>query len=459
MTIDTASSVTIPTALAELSEADCPDSRRAPGIWPRIITVAITVSPSRTATLPAAPLLVLISTPLDGPRGPARGRPPSPSWHARPYGGDVIDSDRTGADACPGALRPHHAADGPLARVRIPGGMLTADQLDRLALAAAEFGDGSLQLTSRGNLQLRGLSDTAAVGAAIAEAGLLPSATHERVRNILASPLTGRVGGRADLRALVAELDEAIRCRPELAGLPGKFWFALDDGTGDVAGFPADVGVQLVAEGAAVLLAGRDTGCRLAADEAVAALVSIACRFLASGEKAWRIAELDDPRMLLDGFPVGPTVLPAASATRPPVGWIVQDDGRVALGAAVPLGVLSARQAQFVAAIGAPVVITPWRSLLVFDLTEEVADTALRVLAPLGLVFDDNSRWLEVSSCVGSPGCRRSRADVRAEAARETGRPAGGGPVHFAGCERACGRPPGARVMIAADGGYLPVVG
>ncbi len=103
---------------------------------------------------------------------------------------------------------------------------------------------------------------------------------------------------------------------------------------------------------------------------------------------------------------------------RPPVGWITQDDGRVALGAAVPLGVLSARQAQFLAAIEAPVVITPWRSLLVCDLAEGVADTSLRVLAPLGLVFDETSRWLEVSACVGSPGCERSRADVRAEATR-----------------------------------------
>lgn len=36
---------------------------------------------------------------------------------------------------------------------------------------------------------------------------------------------------------------------------------------------------------------------------------------------------------------------------------------------------MSARQAQFVAAIDAPVVITPWRSLLICDLTDGVADT------------------------------------------------------------------------------------
>lgn len=376
----------------------------------------------------------------------------------------MTETGRTGADACPGALRPHQAADGPLVRVRLPGGMISADQLDRLAMTAAEFGDGSLQLTSRGNLQLRGLTSVAEVSTAIAGAGLLPSPSHERVRNILASPLTGRVGGRADLRPLVTTLDMAIRSRPELAGLPGKFWFALDDGTGDVAGFPADVGVRMATDGAALLLAGQDTGRRIGADEVVPALISVAGRFAAAGETAWRVAELDDPRVLLEGFPAAACqsehARPAAEQpARPPVGWIVQDDGRVALGAAVPLGVLSARQAQFVAALGAPVVITPWRSLLVCDLAEEVADAALRVLAPLGLVFDDSSRWLEVSSCVGSPGCGRSRADVRADAAVEAGRPAGDGPVHFAGCERACGRPPGSRLMIAADGGYLPIIG
>ena len=103
--------------------------------------------------------------------------------------------------------------------------------------------------------------------------------------------------------------------------------------------------------------------------------------------------------------------------TRPPVGWIKQEDGRVTLGAAVPLGVLPARVAEYLAAIEAPLVITPWRSVLVCDLDEGVADVALRVLAPLGLVFDENSPWLSVSACTGSPGCEHSAADVRADAA------------------------------------------
>ena len=87
----------------------------------------------------------------------------------------------------------------------------------------------------------------------------------------------------------------------------------------------------------------------------------------------------------------------------------------------VPLGVLQARVAEYLAAIDAPMVITPWRSVLVCDLDEGVADAALRVLAPLGLVFDEDSPWLDVSACTGSPGCEHSAADVRADAARAVG--------------------------------------
>jgi precorrin-3B synthase len=139
---------------------------------------------------------------------------------------------------------------------------------------------------------------------------------------------------------------------------------------------------------------------------------------------------------------------------RPPVGWLSQDDGRVALGAALPLGVLKARVAEYLAAIGAPLVITPWRSVLVCDLEEGVADIALRVLAPLGLVFDDHSPWLTVSACTGSPGCQHSLADVRADATAAVDGDPAAEHRHFVGCERACGSPPAGQVLIATGDGY-----
>lgn len=105
-----------------------------------------------------------------------------------------MSTDRSQPDACPGALQVHQAADGPLARVRLPGGALAPHQLQTLAEAARDVGNGQMELTSRGNIQLRAVKDPRVFAERIASAGLLPSATHERVRNILASPLSGRIG-------------------------------------------------------------------------------------------------------------------------------------------------------------------------------------------------------------------------------------------------------------------------
>jgi precorrin-3B synthase len=353
-------------------------------------------------------------------------------------------------DACPGALQIHQAADGALARVRLPGGVISAAQLAALARASAAFGSATLELTARGNVQIRRITDAAAVARAVATTGLLPSATHERVRNIVASPLSGRVGGNTDVQAWVTELDTAIQAEPALAKLPGRFLFSFDDGRGDVSGLGADVGAHAFDDHIVLLLAGRDTRVWLTAPEVVETLVAVAVRFVEARGSAWRISELTDPAGLWPGAELGDGF---RAVTRPPVGWIEQDDGRVALGAAVPLGVLSANVAEYLAAIEAPLVITPWRSVLVCDLDEAVADTALRVLAPLGLVFDENSPWLAVSACVGSPGCSHSVADVRADAAQSLHTDSGVH-RHFVGCERACGSPPAGEVLIASGDGY-----
>lgn len=363
-------------------------------------------------------------------------------------------------DACPGALTTHRAADGELARIRLPGGMITASQLAAVARAASDHGSSTIELTSRGNLQIRGIRDTGSVAGLLGDAGLLPSLSHERVRNIVASPLSGRSGGRCDVRGLVADLDSAVQHDRQLSQLPGRFLFGLDDGRGDISALCPDAGIHALDESTvALLLAGRDTGVRLPVTEAVASLVAVARQFTTLRGKCWRVAELEDPLTLLDSRK------PTASGgrtwppiTRARVGWIEQTDGRITLGAAVPLGVLDAESARYLAAVAAPMAITPWRSVLLFDLDEGTADVALRVLAPRGLVFDQNSPWLSVSACTGSPGCERSLADVRADAAAAVHDPAAlpGTHRHFVGCERACGSPSHGEVMIATGDGYRP---
>ncbi|TRW78991.1 precorrin-3B synthase [Mycolicibacterium sp. 018/SC-01/001] len=359
-------------------------------------------------------------------------------------------------DACPGALQTHRAADGELARVRLPAGMLTAAQMEAIATAALDLASPALELTSRGNLQIRGIRDAAELARRLTEAGLLPSPSREKIRNIVASPLSGRQGGLLDVRALVHTLDAELQADPVLADLPGRFLFGLDDGRGDIAGLAADAAVCAVDENTvAVVLSGIDTGVRVPVADAVHTLLAIARHFVEVRGSAWRIRELTTPDVVLGSLtatePAGRT-WPAT--TRPPVGWIPQDDGRVALGAAVPLGVLDAELGRYLAVMQAPLVITPWRSVVVADLDDGVADAALRVLAPLGFVFDEASPWLTLSACTGRPGCTHALADVRADAAAalEEGDPARR--RHFVGCDRACGSPADGDVLIATGDGY-----
>nr|WP_239514339.1 precorrin-3B synthase [Streptosporangium sp. 'caverna'] len=177
---------------------------------------------------------------------------------------------------------------------------MTASQLRELAGAASTYGSGVIELTSRANVQVRGLGEGTAFADRMAAAGLLPSLTHERIRNVLASPLTGLDGGGlTDVTPLVAELDRRLCARPGLAALPGRFMFALDDGRGDVAGLGADATILPTGpDEAAVILAGADSGLRVPLDAAVWALLAAAEDFLAELAAqeitAWRIGELDD---------------------------------------------------------------------------------------------------------------------------------------------------------------------
>lgn len=350
---------------------------------------------------------------------------------------------RSGADACPGAVRVHRAADGGLARVRLPGGLLTPDQLDVLRRAAVEMSDGYLELTSRANVQLRALKPGAEteLAARLHAAGLLPSERHETVRNIVCSPLALQ-----STRALVADLDRRLCADDALSGLPGRFLFVLDDGSGDVAGLGGDVTV--VGESAVLLggVAAEVPGAPV--DVLLAAAHAFLAERAAQRSAAWRLAELaDGPARVaarLGGQVTGPVAVPPVPA---PVGVL---DG--AVGAVVPLGRLSAEQATVLAdtAPADAIIVTPWRGVVVPGLADP------SVLAAAGLVTDPASPWVGVTTCAGRPGCATSLADVRADATAAIGDRRSGDPAqHWIGCPRGCGRPAGRHVEYLATGdGY-----
>jgi precorrin-3B synthase len=269
-------------------------------------------------------------------------------------------------DRCPGALRPWPADDGLLVRLRLVGGRLSVDQLLALIAVAEQYGDGCVYLTGRANLQLRGLPGAdgvlePAVLDAIERTGLLPSRSHELVRNILVSPQTGLCGGRIDLRPIAAELDRRLLADPEVAGLSGRFLFGLDDGRGDLIDRGVDLGLVALDDRTIQLRVGAVWGDVIPAPRAATAITGLAREFSrrrgGGPTAAWHVAELDEP--LCPSQRRDPRV-PAAIG---PLNF-----GAVAGGhhVAVPDG-LDRAGADELASLAAPdadLVVTPWRGVL-----------------------------------------------------------------------------------------------
>jgi precorrin-3B synthase len=408
---------------------------------------------------------------------------------------------RPAADRCPGVLRLAAAADGHLARIRLPGGLVTADWLRELARLAGELGDGRVELTSRGNLQLRGLAADAAgpLTDALARAGLLPSLSHDRVRNVLASPLAG-LDGSPDLTGVVRTLDAAVCARPRLAELSGRFLFAVDDGRGDVAGLGADVVATLRPDGAEVnglsvrgadvtgggpegpAADGADAGCVPDGlrDAIVAAMLACAEAFLDMNRDgaAWRVADLPGGAERVRAVVAARLGLataerePGAVAQVRPVG-LVQRGEEAAGGESAPavpdksgraavllasLGRLTSAQLTWIADLVAdrPARITPWRSVVLPGLAD--AAGVLRAAGALGFGVDDTSPWLRVTACAGRPGCASALADVQADAAAFAARWRGR-LVHVSGCARHCGRPAATEIDVTATSEGYDIAG
>ncbi|HEU5418763.1 MAG TPA: hypothetical protein VFV41_13825 [Streptosporangiaceae bacterium] len=396
-------------------------------------------------------------------------------------------------DACPGLVTLHPARDGGVARIRLPGGYVTGPRWQALARLARDLGDGQLDLTSRGNVQLRGIRDEAAGELAnrAAAAGLLPSAAHDRARNIMASPLAG-LGGRPPLRALVRRLDAVLLADPGLAALPGRFLFSVDDGTGGSGLAGCDVGLRRAGEGVEVVVAGRRTGVHVRVRAAVAAAATAARAAITAGvgSTASRVADLGDGGQAVAAA-IGGTLGAPVSGT----------DARLRLGVAerdprsggapaelittvlaAPLARLTSRQIELTANVLAarevirigiagrlviPVEVpapaqpatpaqpvTPGPGPAAGEpATSRLAEVLAR-LGGAGLIVSGDHQLADVTACSGA-ACSRSLADVRAVAAPIPGHPR----PHWAGCGRTCGLPPDAEPVIAVDSGRYLVPG
>lgn len=409
---------------------------------------------ARTATIVVGPALVAEGFRDSHLYSDGRERP------GRDAGGICsAAATRPRADRCPGILRLHSAEDGGLARVRLPGGRLSRERLLALREAAA-LGNGVVEVTARANLQLRGIAAAAeeSLAAVLRAGGLLPSPEHERVRNVAASPLAGRLPtSLAPTDEIVAALDGMLCADPALIALSGRFLFALDDGSATAGARGADVALSAEPGGDFRLrLGGEPTDRKVAAGNAAALAVEAARAFLAVARDserpdAWRIADLADGSELVAARLGASLVerLPPVPPASVPLGRVEQADGRWALTVLPPLGRLDLAMLDALAALGSDDVRTSARrTLSLVDLPAAAVEPLREGLEAVGFVTAEDSGWWGLSACAGLGACARAGRDVRAMAARRAAeRRPGDPPEHWSACERGCGRPSGAREM------------
>ena len=365
-----------------------------------------------------------------------------------------------GADACPGVLRPHQAGDGALIRVRVPGGSMPVSLLQEIWGLASAYGAPFLQLTSRANLQLRGLPMPlpTQLERRLTAVDLMPSPAHERVRNIVANPFSDRAG------EVATQLDAELIGRAELANLPGRFLFAVDDpakpvlgGTGaDLTLLPgSDVDTLLVR---AARGAGSTHGAvRVEAGTVASVALDIAERFLAlrAGERVWRIDELPVGAALLGGDSE-PANLPATD--RPGPGR----HGRYEQ-VAVPFGLLSQTTLESLLSLaddlGTPrLTLTPWRAVALRTDRASDVERALARATEAGLSVQADEFSAAVTTCIGAPWCSRTDVDTHSLTTAllaQPGRPTTA--AHVSGCERRCGAPQAAHADLVANSASTPI--
>lgn len=344
---------------------------------------------------------------------------------------------------CPGALRPMMSGDGLVVRVRPRSGCLTATQARGIAEAARVHGNGIIDLSSRANLQLRGVSP-ASHGALLDALGRLDLVDRneaiEARRNIVVAPFWDTSGV---VPALASDLESALAASD--LPLPGKFGFAIDGGEERVLGkVSADIRIERGVAGALVVRAdGAALGVPVAPAEAASVALALAQWFIESGgvcDGRGRMAPHIGKGMIPPGTLAG-SVAPVSEAQPPAPG--LRADGALV---AVAFGSMRAETLETLALAAAELRMTPWRMMFLPGI-DRMPDGG-------ELVIDAGDPILRVEACPGAPRCPQAKAETRLLARQLAPHVPQGAVLHVAGCAKgcACQRATALALVATADG-------
>ncbi|NIE64534.1 precorrin-3B synthase [Burkholderia sp. Ax-1719] len=381
--------------------------------------------------------------------------------------------------ACPGLVRVVAALDGGLCRVRLPGGVLLTAQAHAIAEAALAHANGTLELTNRANLQVRGIrtGSAAALTAALVEAGLGPSnsgsesadlCAADELRNLMLSPLAGLDrAALIDTTQLAAPIVAMLQGEPRFAALSPKFALLIDGGERLAAlDHPHDIWLAAVAHDDGVRFMFGLAGCpadgalgSIAAADVIAFIQALLHAFLdlaQPGQTRMReiVAAHGAHAVLQRAQDHAPIAVAHENEHkhrwhRPEVDLALRlgahesKHGTVYIGCQPPLARLDAATLHALATLAqqhgdGTLRLTPWQGAILPNIDNGSAQDVLESLQALGLIADAAHPLARTIACTGSAGCAKSRADTKADALRLATQLPPDVHVHLSGCERSC---------------------
>jgi len=387
--------------------------------------------------------------------------------------------------ACPGLSKPTPTGDGLLARL-MPTGTISLEAFTALCAAARQYGNGIIEITGRGSIQIRGLTNDSAPHFADAVTAL--EITVEDGVPVLCNALAGLEAEEAiEAAALAAELRRSLARTSFAAKLAPKVSVVIDGGGAlcldEVA---ADVRLCGAAQNDKTVLrvsVGGDfataapVGVVPFADgvEAAKRLLSvIADRVRAArardilatvGDKPFRaaIADLLVVRAKGNGDSDVVSRVHANRRTNDPIGAHPLRGESFAYGVGLPFGHADAtaleQLAQAAGAAGATGIrAAAGRALMIIGVLPKMASSLAANAEKLGFVIHSDDPRRRVIACAGAPVCSSAHIAARALAPQIAETAAkyltGKSRIHVSGCAKGCAYAAAAKLTIvgAAEG-------
>jgi precorrin-3B synthase len=377
--------------------------------------------------------------------------------------------------ACPGLSTPMATGDGLLVRL-LPIGTIALDSFAALCAAARQHGNGIVEVTSRGSIQIRGLSPASAprFATAVTARGIAASDGIP----VLTAPLLGLDPDEIiDAAALAANLRAALAQSSLAQRLSAKVSIAIDGGGQlNLDRITADVRLraEAVKDGVVIriVIGGNADSASPLGTVAPGNGIAAVTRLLEVLALRGRVARMRDV-VAAEGIATFRSAVadliihdePARSQSHfsDAVGIYPLRDGRFAYGVGIAFGHADAMSLQQLteaakAAGARGMRAAPGRTLMIVGLTQRAASSFAAAAEALGFIVRADDPRRHVIACAGAPICASANVAARALAPQIAAAAAthldGSFQIHVSGCAKGCAHPaPAALTIVGTPSG------